>query len=162
MLRIPFTVSCGCPSNGITTKTSASESQRASPPVLGAKKDHLLRSEVLHQALRESLQSLAGHKGGGIGGYSVGWPVPAFAGRGVCLRLACTFNPTVERNLTMLRVDPLMGDDPAMMRWAPQGTHRGEPQRGTNTAEASAPAAATAARSSSNWASCSSWDSLSC
>jgi hypothetical protein len=83
---------------------------------LGAKKDHLLRSEVLHQALRESLQSLAGHKGGGIGGHGVGWPVPAFAGRGVCLRLACTFNPTVESNLTLLRVDPLMRDDPAMMR----------------------------------------------
>ena len=42
------------------------------------------------------------------------------------------------------------------------GTHRGEPQRGTNTAKASAPAAAMAARSSSNWASCSSWASLSC
>ncbi len=42
------------------------------------------------------------------------------------------------------------------------GTHRGEPQRGTNTAEDSAPAAAMAARSSSTWASCSSWASLSC
>ena len=41
-------------------------------------------------------------------------------------------------------------------------THRGEPQRGTNTAKASAPAAAKAARSSSTWASCSSWASLSC
>jgi hypothetical protein len=47
-------------------------------------------------------------------------------------------------------------------RWAPQCTHRREPQRGTNPAEASAPAAAMAACSSSTWASCSSWTSLSC
>ena len=26
------------------------------------------------QALRESLQSFAGHKGGGVGGHGVGWP----------------------------------------------------------------------------------------
>ena len=42
------------------------------------------------------------------------------------------------------------------------GTHRGEPQRGTNTAEDSSPAAANADRSFSNSASCSSWASLSC
>ena len=47
-------------------------------------------------------------------------------------------------------------------RWVPQGTHRGEPQKGTNTAEDSAPAAAKADRSFSNSASCSSWASLSC
>ena len=44
----------------------------------------------------------------------------------------------------------------------PRAPTRREPQRGTNTAEDSAPAAAMAARSSSNRASCSSWASLSC
>ncbi len=90
---------------------------------LGAKKNHLLRSEVLNQALRESLQSFAGHEGGCVGGHGVGWPVPAFAGRGVCLWLACTFNPTAEGNLNLLSVDPLMRDDPADDAVGIHGTH---------------------------------------